>query len=176
MKLVKYMAVAVALLAAPAAALAQTGTLAGDLRADWEGQAEQIIGIADAMPAANWDYRPTEPQQTFGERVLHVAQVNMMLLGMLGSSVPAPAINMDVTSKDDVMQALRQSFDYGAQVVASFNQAQLLEAVDARFLGQSTRARIIAFSFAHNQDIYGQLAVYLRLNEIVPPASRRPGV
>jgi len=156
--------------------VAQTGTLAGDLQADWGGQAEQIIGIADAMPAANWDYKPTDPQQTFGERVLHVAQVNMMLLGMLGSSVPAPEINMQATSKDDVMAALRQSFEYGGRVVASFSQDQLLEAVNARFMGQSTRARVIAFSFAHNQDIYGQLVVYLRLNGIVPPASRRPGV
>jgi hypothetical protein len=26
----------------------------------------------------------------------------------------------------------------------------------------------------HSQDIYGQLAVYLRLNGVTPPASNRP--
>jgi uncharacterized damage-inducible protein DinB len=42
------------------------------------------------------------------------------------------------------------------------------------FLGPSTRARIVFFLIAHSQDIYGQMAVYLRLNGVVPPASQRP--
>ena len=43
-----------------------------------------------------------------------------------------------------------------------------------RFLGQATRARVAYFTIAHSQDIYGQMAVYLRLNGHVPPASQRP--
>lgn len=175
MKLATYAAALAAFLVAVPAS-AQTGTLAGDLQADWEEQTDQIVGIADAMPEAMWDYKPTDPQQTFGERVLHIAEVNMALLSFLGSSVPAADINLEVTSKVEVMAALRQSFEYGAGVVASFSEAQLLEAVDGRFLGESTRARIIGFSFSHNMDIYGQLVVYLRLNGIVPPASRGGGM
>jgi hypothetical protein len=42
------------------------------------------------------------------------------------------------------------------------------------FLGPSSRARIYTFLIGHTWDIYGQMAVYLRLNDIVPPASVRP--
>jgi len=49
----------------------------------------------------------------------------------------------------------------------------LLQSVDGpRFLGPSSRARIVNFAIAQAQDIYGQMVVYLRLNGIVPPASR----
>jgi hypothetical protein len=41
-------------------------------------------------------------------------------------------------------------------------------------MGPSTRARVMFFLNSHTQDIYGQMAVYLRLNGITPPASQRP--
>ena len=43
-----------------------------------------------------------------------------------------------------------------------------------QFLGPSSRARVIYFLLGHTWDIYGQMAVYLRLNGLVPPASQRP--
>jgi len=41
-------------------------------------------------------------------------------------------------------------------------------------LGPSSKARVIYFLLGHTWDIYGQMAVYLRLNGIVPPRSDRP--
>ena len=46
--------------------------------------------------------------------------------------------------------------------------------VQAMFLGPSTRARVVYFAMGHTWDTYGQMAVYLRLNGLVPPASQRP--
>jgi hypothetical protein len=43
-----------------------------------------------------------------------------------------------------------------------------------QFLGPSSKARVIYFLIGHTWDIYGQMAVYLRLNGIVPPRSDRP--
>jgi hypothetical protein len=40
----------------------------------------------------------------------------------------------------------------------------------------ASRLRIIYWCMQHNQDIYGQMVVYLRLNGIVPPASRPGGL
>jgi uncharacterized damage-inducible protein DinB len=169
--------VSVLLLTAPASTTAQeTGTLAADLRADWAGQHDQIADIADAMPEDAFGYKATDAQRTYGEQALHIVEVNVALLGMLDSPVAAPAINTDATSKADILMAVEQSYTYGAEVLAGLSDAQMLEAVDGRFLGQSTRARVIAFAFSHTMDIYGQMAVYLRLNDIVPPASRRGGL
>jgi uncharacterized damage-inducible protein DinB len=41
-------------------------------------------------------------------------------------------------------------------------------------MGPSSKARIFTFLIGHTWDIYGQMAVYLRLNGVVPPASVRP--
>ena len=59
-----------------------------------------------------------------------------------------------------------------------FNDQQLVERVaPPAFLGSSaSRARIFYYSLQHTQDTYGQLVVYLRLNNVTPPASRRGGV
>jgi uncharacterized damage-inducible protein DinB len=153
-------------------------TLAGDVLADWQGQKEQFVGLADAMPADKYDYKSTPAQRSFGEQVMHVVQVNGFLYGTLGAKTPAPAINQMAKTKDEVMTALRQSMDYGEAIVKEFSDAQLNERVaPPPFMGpQASRLRLIYGSMQHTQDIYGQMVVYVRLNGIVPPASRRGGL
>ena len=64
----------------------------------------------------------------------------------------------------------------GTKVINEFDNMSIQATVQAPFMGPSTRARVLFFLNSHTQDIYGQMAVYLRLNGIVPPASRRGGV
>jgi hypothetical protein len=164
---------AAVLLAAPAQSQ-NTGSLAADVLSDWQGQKAQLMGIADAMPADKFAYKATPAQRSYAEQILHIVQVNSFLLRSLGAKAAAPTINMDVTAKADVLRALEQSYDYGATVLREFNDATIGEPVDGPpFLGRSTRIRIAYFAMSHAMDIYGQMAVYLRLNDIVPPASRR---
>ena len=149
--------------------------LACDVQTDWARSAQLLIGIADAMPEDKWTFKATPPQRSYGEQVMHIVQVDQRLLGALGAKTPAPQINLKATSKADVMAALRQSMDYGAAVIKEFDDQGLLQRVPGQFLGPSaSRVRLINFSLAHSQDIYGQMAVYLRLNGVVPPASNRP--
>jgi hypothetical protein len=103
--------------------------------------------------------------------VLHIAQVNMMLSKMLGGKTPEPAINMKATTKADMIKAMSDSFDYGAKVIAEFNNTTIQETINAAFMGPSTRARPMFFLIGHTQDTYGQMVVYLRLNGVTPPAS-----
>ena len=149
--------------------------LACDVQTDWARSAQQLTAIADAMPEDKWTYESTAPQRNFGEQVMHIVQVDQRLLGALGAKTPAPQINLKATSKADVMAALRQSMEYGAAAIKEFDDQGLLERVPGQFLGPTaSRVRLINFSLGHSQDIYGQMAVYLRLNGIVPPASNRP--
>jgi uncharacterized damage-inducible protein DinB len=166
--------VAAVLLGSPTGVIAQdTGTLAADFQTDWVGQHEQIIGIADAMPADGFDYRPTDAQRSYAEQILHIVETGQFLFDFLGSPVVPPDINLDVTNKADVVQALDQFYAYGAAVLEGFDDAQMTEAVDMpQGFGRSTRARVVAFTLGHTTGSYGQMAVYLRLNDIVPPASR----
>jgi hypothetical protein len=86
-------------------------------------------------------------------------------------------IGLKATSKADILQALSSSFDYGEAALKEFTDATLGQTVKGpRWIGDATRAKMVYFTMGHTQDIYGQMAVYLRLNGIVPPASRRGGV
>ncbi len=59
-------------------------TIHGDLTKDWAEQKALLVGIANAMPDDEYGFKPTPAQRSFGEHVLHIAQVNMMLIKTLG--------------------------------------------------------------------------------------------
>jgi uncharacterized damage-inducible protein DinB len=153
-------------------------TLSGDVLADWDAQKEMIVGAADAMPADKFTYKSTPAQRDYAAQIMHIVQTNAFLFATLKGKAPAPMINMQATAKADVVNALRQSYDYGDKLLAEFNDAQLNERVaPPPFMGPSaSRIRLIYGIMQHTNDIYGQMVVYLRLNGIVPPASRRGGV
>jgi uncharacterized damage-inducible protein DinB len=81
-----------------------------------------------------------------------------------------------MTEKAAVLKALGDSFDYGEAVIKEFSNAMTEVVQGPPWIGQATRAKMVWYTMGHTQDIYGQMAVYLRLNGIVPPASRRGGI
>jgi uncharacterized damage-inducible protein DinB len=151
-------------------------TVACDVLGDWGRGYALLIGVAEAMPEDKYGAKPTPAQQSFGERLMHVATIDLKLLSTLGGKTPAPMVNPKASSKADIIAALRQVNDYGAAVLKEFNDQQLAERVASLpFMGPTaSRLRVINFAMSHGQDIYGQLVVYLRLNGITPPASNRP--
>ena len=161
---------AVIVVAAAAPAFAQA-TIHGDLTKDWAGQKALLVSLANAMPEDKFGFKPTPAQRSFGEHVMHIAEVNMMLTKAIGGKTPEPAINLKATTKADRIKAMSDAFDYGAKVIAEFNNTTIQETIQAPFMGPSTRARIMFFLNGHTQDTYGQMAVYLRLNGVTPPAS-----
>jgi uncharacterized damage-inducible protein DinB len=155
---------------------AQNVSPQAELLKDWSALKETMHKIAAEMPAEKYTFRPTEAQQTFGERVVHVAAVNVALLGSLdGAATTKPTIDPKATAKDAAIKALDDSFDYGTALLKQQSDQTLLQAAPSapKFLGPSSRARIITFLAGHTWDIYGQMVVYLRLNGLVPPASQK---
>jgi uncharacterized damage-inducible protein DinB len=151
-------------------------TVACDVQADWAGNTNGLIGIANAMPEAEYGFKPTPAQESFAERLMHVVNIDIKLLSTLGGKTPAPMVNAKASSKADVAAAMKEWNAYGAAVLKEFNDQQLNERVTSLpFLGPTaSRLRVTYFSIAHTQDIYGQLAVYLRLKGVTPPRSNRP--
>jgi uncharacterized damage-inducible protein DinB len=107
---------------------------------------------------------------------MHVATVNARFLGMVGSKAAAPKIDPNTTGKAATIAAMNASFDYGIAVLKELTDQAILQpaTMPPGFLGPSSRARMFTFLIGHTWDIYGQMAVYLRLNGVVPPASVRP--
>jgi DinB family protein len=173
-------------LAFPVKSSAQTPTIAGELLKDWQAQKETMMKIADAMPAEKFGYKSTPAQRTYAEQILHVAGANVELLQLLGAKTKLPfevaptdmaTFGLKMTDKAAVMKALSDSYDYGEAVLKELGPAAMTETVQGpRWIGQATRAKMVWYTMGHTQDIYGQMAVYLRLNGIVPPASRRGGI
>jgi uncharacterized damage-inducible protein DinB len=153
----------------------QTGTLKADFLKEWAGQKDTLVKIAEAMPENKFSFKPTPAQRDFGGHVMHIAQINMMVLKTLGGKAAAPAINEKATSKSDTIKAMSESFDYGTALLNEQSDQTMAGSIQGPpWMGPSTRARIYAFLIGHTQDTYGQMVVYLRLNGLVPPASQRP--
>jgi uncharacterized damage-inducible protein DinB len=168
-------AVMAAVALAPARSAAQSSTLNAELLKDWTEQKDTMLKIAAAMPEEKFSYKSTAPQRDYGQQILHVAGGNIMYLQFMGARARAPVINRNATGKAEILRALSDSYDYGAAVIREQTDQSMLQTVETnRFLGTSTRARVIYFLIGHTWDIYGQMAVYLRLNGVVPPASQRP--
>ena len=176
MRVVRTLAmVAVAIVMIAGYSAAQTASLQGDFVKDWAGLKDTMMKIADAMPENKYDYKSTPAQRNFGQHVMHVATINMMILKTLGAKAPAPAINDKATSKADVMKAMADSFDYGTAILKEQTDQTMAGTIQGPpWMGPSTRARMFAFLIGHTFDTYGQMVVYLRLNGGVPPASQRP--
>ncbi len=164
---------------------AQTATLSGDLLTDWQTQKRMMLAIADAMPEELFAFKPTDAQRTYAEQVLHIAGANVYLMQHLAGGVEAPAVDttdfstfgLEATSKAVVLEALAEGYDYGIAVLQEFSEEELVATVSGpRYLGEVTRVRMAYFTLSHAMDIYGQMAVYLRINGVTPPASRRGGV
>ena len=161
--------------AAEAPAPAPSSQVLRDLRTDWQAQKDTMMKIADAMPEEKFSYKSTPPQRDYGEQVMHVALTNVELLKVLGGKAAAPTFSAEsVKTKGDMLKALADSYDYGTALLNEESEATIGQPMkdSPAWLGPSTRARIMWTLLAHTMDIYGQMAVYLRLNGVVPPASR----
>ena len=159
----------------PQRSSAQSASLNAELLKDWLEMKDIMMKISAAMPEEKFSYKSTPAQRDFGQQILHVAGGNDMYLGFFGGKVAAPVLNRDARSKAEILKALEDSFDYGTALIKEQTDRSMLESIQTnRYLGPSSRARVIYFLLGHTWDIYGQMAVYLRLNGVTPPRSERP--
>ena len=139
---------------------------------------KQIVDAADAMPADKYNFAPTQGDfkgvRTFGDQVKHLAEANYEFFD--GWNVPGsvdPKTIEKLTSKDDIMKALRDSYTYAHAAMETITAENAFTQMGEH---KATRAGMSAFCVAHSMDHYGQMVVYLRMNGIVPPASRQSGM
>lgn len=145
----------------------------------------EFVSAADAMPDDKYSFAPTNGDfkgvRTFAQQVKHVAAVNYSFgAGVLGEKPPAEAGGENgpdaLKSKAEIMKFLNDSFAYLHKALASVTDKNQLDQVDSPFGMKVSRLSLASFSVAHPFDHYGQMVEYLRMNGIVPPASRpRPG-
>ncbi len=149
-------------------------------------QEKRLIALADAMPAEKYDFAPTAGEfkgvRTFGEQLRHIAADNYLLgAGILGEKVPVDvgtgeSGSAGVRTKAEIIAYVKASFDYMHRAAATIDDAKSpipTPGISPWPNGTATRLGVTIEDCLHTWDHYGQLVEYLRMNGIVPPASRR---
>jgi hypothetical protein len=142
----------------------------------------EFIPAAEAMPEEKFGFAPTEGEfkgvRTFAQQIKHVAAVNYELGAALMEQKSPVDIGDEsgpasITSKADILKFLKESFEYVHKAIATINEKNLVETVKSPFgEGSVTRLSLATTVAWHGFDHYGQMVEYLRMNGIVPPASR----
>jgi uncharacterized damage-inducible protein DinB len=142
----------------------------------------EFVPAAEAMPEDKFSFAPTGGEfkgvRTYAEQIKHVAAVNYELgaaileekspVDLNGEAGPA-----SVTSKADILKYLKESFEYVHKAIATINESNYTGTVRSPFgEGKVSRMGLAMTVSWHGYDHYGQMVVYLRMNGIVPPASR----
>ncbi|MGA7906408.1 MAG: DinB family protein [Candidatus Sulfotelmatobacter sp.] len=141
-----------------------------------------FIPAAEAMPEEKYGFAPANGEfkgvRTFGEQIKHVAAVNYELGAAILQEKPPVDIGGEagpasITTKADILKFLQDSFAYAHKAIATINQKNLAETVRSPFgEGKVSRLGLAAAVSSHGFDHYGQMVEYLRMNGIIPPASR----
>lgn len=139
------------------------------------GMEKEFVDAAEAMPEDKFDFAPTTGEfkgvRSFGAQVKHVAEANYFFFAGDAFTDATDKAKSDaiekLTTKADIVQSLKDSFKLAHALVEGMT-------ADNAFVTTThgTRAGMASFGLAHMMDHYGQLVVYLRMNGIVPPASR----
>lgn len=142
----------------------------------------EFVPAADAMPEDKYGFAPTNGEfkgvRTYAEQIKHVAAVNYELASAILMEKPPVEINGEsgpasITSKAEILKYLKDSFVYVHKALDTINEQNLVETVKSPFgEGMVTRLGLATSVSWHGYDHYGQMVVYLRMNGIIPPASR----
>lgn len=143
---------------------------------------QEFVSAAEAMPEDKFGFAPSNGEfkgvRTYGEQIKHVAAVQYMLgAAILGEKVPVDVGNesgpASLKAKAEIVTYLKDSFAYLHKAIQPIDEKNLVEPIKSPFgEGKVTRLGLATTAVSHGFDHYGQMVEYLRMNGIVPPASR----
>ncbi|MGD0987639.1 MAG: DinB family protein [Candidatus Sulfotelmatobacter sp.] len=144
---------------------------------------QEIVEAAEAMPEDKFNFSPESLNipgadfkgvRTFALQVKHVAASNYFLFSSItGDTIPDDYKGgngpENLRTKADIIKFLKDSFAMGHKAAATLTAENMLQHAGH---SKSLRLHFATFAVAHAFDHYGQMVEYLRMNGIVPPASR----
>jgi DinB superfamily len=168
------LAVSAAFLACVCALPAQDANpISANLKQSWANVNGLLTKTAEKMPAENYRFKPTPEVQDFGQRMAHVIGFNTRFCSLLKGEQKTATFGA-TPSKEEIMAALKESADECNAVFNSLTDAEVTKTVNVGRGGQRMKLALIEGAvLEHSQEVYGYLAVYLRLKGIVPPSSDR---
>jgi len=146
---------------------------------------KNVVDAAEAMPAEKFDFTPSslnipgaayKDVRTFAQLVKHTATANYRLwTNVTGEKMPENIKGTngpdELKTKAEIIQFLKDSFAVGHRAAKTITAQNALEEIQW-FRGTAPRLFVASAAVIHDADEYGQMIEYLRMNGIVPPASR----
>lgn len=138
-----------------------------------------LAEAAEKMPADEYAFRATPQLRTFGQIIGHLVSANYYFCAQAaGEKSPANADYEEITDKDALVKALDESLAYCDRVYATTTDANFMQPVqiahvDGKGSNDTVRGAVLIYNIAHNNEHYGNLAVYMRLKGHVPPSTAR---
>jgi uncharacterized damage-inducible protein DinB len=138
-----------------------------------------LAEAAENMPADEYAFRPTPQVRTFGQIIGHVIDANFFFCAQAADEKsPATADYEEIADKATLVKALHDSLAYCDRVYAATTEANFIQPMQiAHVVGKGStktvRGAVLMYNIAHNNEHYGNLAVYMRLKGHVPPSTAR---
>ena len=146
----------------------------------WNGIGNKLVAMAQDFPEDKYDYKLQKDERTFALNLLHAAALDFVLIRRVSGSNIGPDFGEgDNPSRDafktkaDVVKFVEEAVADGAQVIQQQGDAGLDKT--SKFFGNrlAHNSLMWMFTIEHSGEHYGQLVVYYRANNMVPPDSRR---
>jgi hypothetical protein len=144
---------------------------------------KNILSLAEAMPADKYDFAPSKdifkpgsPAEfatvhTFAQQITHLCALPYRVFAPFGVKPDTevdPRSFDSLKSKEDIIKALKASFDFQNKVIATFTPENVMTPVGPR---NATRISALVLVLGDDNDHYGQMVEYGRMNGIIPPAT-----
>ena len=146
----------------------------------WNGIGNKLVAMAQDFPEDKYDFKVQKDERTFALNLLHAAALDFVLIRRISGSNVGPDFGEgDNPSRDqfktkaDVVKFVQEAVADGAKVIQQQGDAGLDHTT--KFFGNrmAHNSTIWTFAIEHSGEHYGQLVVYYRANNLVPPDSRR---
>ena len=146
----------------------------------WNDIGNKLVAMAKDFPEDKYDFKVQKDQRTFALNLLHAAALDFILIRRISGTNVGPDFGEgDNPSRDafktkaDVVKFVQEAVADGAQVIQQQGDAGLDKTT--KFFGNrmAHNSSIWTFAIEHSGEHYGQLVVYYRANNLVPPDSRR---
>jgi uncharacterized damage-inducible protein DinB len=152
-----------------------------ELLSQWNEVHNKLIAMAKDFPEDKYDFKVQKDERTFAENLLHIAGVDYIFLNSISSAKVGPDFGKDpenpsrsvYKAKTDVVMLMQQVSAAGALLIAQIGDAGLNKEVKYPFGNSMAHASYSLWGdLEHCGEHYGQLVVYYRANNMVPPESR----
>ena len=157
----------------PSPAAATKDPVATSVRMLWPRSQKNILGAIEAMPGDKFAFKPTAEQMSFGHLITHIIESNYFLCAK-AADVPEPKNEAakETDSKEKLLAAAKASFDFCGESLAKMDDSKLGDSVEL-FGGRQFPRAMAALGLASGwADHYAAAAMYLRLNNILPPSAQ----